>query len=388
MERPLRSFRFGQAAGFPASGVQDGGTGCWSVARPVPSSSYWPASAALAADASPGDVSAPSQQSQGATQTPAAPVVSALSASDERPWAVSSPLSAAGGLFRNDAISSRRMAGHPLEAGRSRHPGLAHRRRRSGHEPLRRPAPERPGGRTGRLAGSIRPAKEFGPDRRQRPHDAGQPLGPGRRYGRRHPRASAPQRSLRARKHTPPGGIGLESKAVRRPDRNHGGPPRVRRRGLQLPLRFHQSDLLPRAGRATWSATTSTTGRSASGPRSGNSILGPRAISRLAFSTRTRPISTPRPTPPFGQPRRRTRRASLFPPKSPGRQNSARFRGATRSEAGGTTARRRTSRPASTESQYWSQDFPHFPDTDATGFPPCCSSNSLTIPRMRTRRTA
>ena len=35
---------------------------------------------------------------------------------DERPWAVSSPLSAAGGLFRNDAISSRRMAGHPLEA--------------------------------------------------------------------------------------------------------------------------------------------------------------------------------------------------------------------------------------------------------------------------------
>lgn len=39
------------------------------------------ASAALAADAAPGDISAPLQQSQGATQIPPAPVVSALSAS-------------------------------------------------------------------------------------------------------------------------------------------------------------------------------------------------------------------------------------------------------------------------------------------------------------------
>ena len=43
------------------------------------------ASAALAADAPPGDISAPSQQTQGATQTPAAPVVSALSASMSGP---------------------------------------------------------------------------------------------------------------------------------------------------------------------------------------------------------------------------------------------------------------------------------------------------------------
>ena len=255
------------------------------MARPVPIIILLAASAALAADAPSGDISAPSQQSQAATQIPPAPVVSAFKRLHERAWAVSSPLSAAGQLFRNHALSSRRMAGHPLEAERSRHPGFAHRRRRSGHEPLGRPAPERPGGRTGRPAGSIRPAKELGPDRRQRPHDAGQPLGPGRRYGRRHPRASAAQRSLRARQYRPAGAIGLESKAVRRPGRNHGGAPRVRRRGLQLPLRFHQSDLLPRAARATWSATTSTTGRSASGPRSGNSILGPRAISRLAFST-------------------------------------------------------------------------------------------------------
>src|ERR1700684_3165818 len=43
------------------------------------------ASAALAADALPGGISAPSQQTQGATQTPAAPVVSALSASASGP---------------------------------------------------------------------------------------------------------------------------------------------------------------------------------------------------------------------------------------------------------------------------------------------------------------
>ena len=43
---------------------------------------------------------------------------------------------------------------------------VADRRRRSGHEPLRRSASERARSRTGRPAGSIRPAKEFGPDRR------------------------------------------------------------------------------------------------------------------------------------------------------------------------------------------------------------------------------
>ena len=43
------------------------------------------ASAALAADAPPGDISAPAQQTQGATQTPAAPAVSALSASMSGP---------------------------------------------------------------------------------------------------------------------------------------------------------------------------------------------------------------------------------------------------------------------------------------------------------------
>ena len=42
--------------------------------------------------------------------------------------------------------------------------------------------------------------------------------------------------------------IRLGSKAVRRPDRNHRRPPRLRRRVFQLPLRLHQSDLLPRAG--------------------------------------------------------------------------------------------------------------------------------------------
>ena len=48
---------------------------------------------------------------------------------------------------------------------------------------------------------------------------------------------------------------------------------------------------------------------------------------------------------------------------------------------------RRMSRPASMESRSWFQGCPGFPAMDATDFPPCCSSNSLVIPRTRTPRT-
>jgi porin len=46
---------------------------------------FFAGSAALAADAAPGDASAPSEQSQGVTQAPAAPVVSASGASTGSP---------------------------------------------------------------------------------------------------------------------------------------------------------------------------------------------------------------------------------------------------------------------------------------------------------------
>ena len=341
-------------------------------------------SAALAADVSPGDGlrAVAGNAGRGANARGAG-----FGRAGE--WPDSSPIliRAAGGLFRDDAISSRRMARHPLEAERPRRPGLAHRGRRSGAQSLRRPAPERAGGRASRPAGRIRLAEEFGPDRRPVPGDAGRSLGPQRRCGRRHPRAATPQRSLRTRQYRPARAIRLGSKAVRRPDRNHRRPPRLRRRVFQLPLRLHQSDLLPRAG--------GQPGRRLHLQLAGQPMGGRRkAQFRVAglspgrhFRLEHRPISTPRPTPPFGQPRPRTPRASLFRPKSPGRQNSARFRGATRSAAGGTTARRRMSRPASMASRSWCRDCPGFPATGATVSPPCCSSSSLTIPRSRIGKT-
>ena len=84
---------------------------------------------------------------------------------------------------------------------------------------------------------------------------------------------------------------------------------------------------------------------------------------------------------------RRVRKAPFFPPKSPGRPNSTASREATSLEVGGAAMRRRMSRPASMESRSWCQDCPGFPVTDATVFPPCCSSNSRVSPRTRTRRT-
>ena len=58
--------------------------------------------------------------------------------------AISHLACAAGRLFRDHAASSRRMARHPLEAERSRHQCLDHRRRRSGDELLRRRPPHTP----------------------------------------------------------------------------------------------------------------------------------------------------------------------------------------------------------------------------------------------------
>jgi carbohydrate-selective porin OprB len=60
---------------------------------------------------------------------------------------------------------------------------------------------------------------------------------------------------------------------------------------------------------------------------------------------------------------------------------------ATRLAVGGITARRRMSRPASMDSRSWCQGCPAFPATDATDFPPCCSSKSPVLRTTRTPRT-
>ena len=279
------------------------------------------------------------------------------------------------------------MARHPLEAERSRHQCLDHRRRRSGVEPLRRPTPERPRGRASRLAGPIRLAKEFGSPGRFVPGDTRESLGPRRRHGRRHPGATTAQRSLWARQYPPVGAIRLGSKVARRPDRDHGRPPRVRRRVFQLPLRFHQSDLLPRAGgqrrgRLHLQLASQPVGRRGQGEfRIGGLFQG----RRFRFEHRLpRHDAQPRL---FGQPSPARPKAPSFPPNSRGRQNSMASRGATSLEVGGATMGRRMSRPASMESRSWCQDCPGFTATDATGFPPCCSSNSPVLPTTRTRRT-
>jgi carbohydrate-selective porin OprB len=62
-------------------------------------------------------------------------------------------------------------------------------------------------------------------------------------------------------------------------------------------------------------------------------------------------------------------------------------RGAISLAVGGAATPRRMLRPASMGNRSWCQGCPGFPATGATDFPPCCSSNSLVIPRTRTRGT-
>ena len=336
-------------------------------------------SAALAADSSPGDASVAPQEE---VERPSGRLQALRSAPPHFPHLAC----AAGRLFRDHAASSRRMARHPLEAERSRHQCLDHRRRRSGDEPLRRRTPHSPGGWASRLQAEFDLQKSLAlqgtrflvtlVDRwgRDAATDAGIPALQllNEVYGRgnilRLEQFAWDQKWFDGRIETTVGRLAFGDEF------------------FSYPCDFINLTFCPgQAGNlvgdyiynwpvSQWAAVAKVNFGSEGYFKAG------------VFNSNTAYLdTTPNPAslPAFpGE-----SQGAIFPAEIAWTPNSTALREATRLVAGGAATPRQMSRPASMESRSWCQGCQALPVTDATDSPPCCSSNSPLRPTTQTRRT-